>query len=126
MWVACRCIRTAGSPSLPGPSTRRSTSPSLPCGSWRPDPASLGVPAVVHRVGPRLPRRQHRPPFGSQLLHVLRMRAEPEDPFIQPGLERRGVPGHGVPVPIEPVVPVVIALRVAWVAGLRFYYDGVH
>jgi hypothetical protein len=53
------------------------------------------------------------------------MRLEAVDPLLQPRLERLGVASDRIPVEVEAVVAVVVALRVGGVTRERLLHDGV-
>src|SRR5437763_685486 len=65
----------------------------------------LRVAPVVDRVRPGLTGLELLPAFGPELLDVLGVGAEAEDPLVEPCLQRRSVPGHRIPLAVEPVVP---------------------
>src|SRR5258706_5457245 len=83
------------------------------------------VGPVIHGAGWRGTRAEARDPLGSQLLDIRGPSLEVMDPLAEPRLERFFVASDGVPLAIEPVVPVVPALDVRRVSSERFDHHGI-
>src|SRR6266511_359531 len=80
---------------------------------------------VVDLARRRVAGAKRVPPLGPQLLHIVLVGLQADHPFLQPRSQRLGAPRRRLPVELEPVVPVVVALGVARVAGERLLHHGV-
>ena len=88
--------------------------------------ALIGTPRSRPTPDGALPDgRMRSPDLGAQLLHVLGAAGDAVDPLVEPGVEARGVAADGVPVEIEAVVAVVVALRVRGMRAERLDHHGV-